>query len=211
MDTHNRLRELVGDLWDRYVRHEFVERLRNGTLPKDVFRYYLIQDTKYVREMQRAVIMAADRAPLSEALDVLNALFGNIERGAEVHEKIFNALSITDAEVNNTGFNLVNYAYTRHLHYYASRGWPQFLAAWAPCMWGYSEIGRYVLSTNNLLYSAWASFYASEDYLNRVNALLRVLDRYDITPEMEVAFRDSVVFEIMFWDASLRMDPTQFL
>ncbi|WP_243671621.1 hypothetical protein [Vulcanisaeta sp. JCM 16161] len=101
----------------------------------DVFRYYLIQDTKYVREMQKAVIEAASRAPLNEAIDVLTAVFSNVERGAEVHERLFRDLSITEEEVDNTGFNLVNYAYTRHLHYYASLGWPQFLAAWAPCMW----------------------------------------------------------------------------
>lgn len=65
-------------------------------------------------------------------------------------------------------------------------------------MWGYSEIGRYVLGTNDPLYNAWASFYSSEDYLGRVNVILRVLDKYEITPEMERAFRDSVVFEIMF-------------
>ena len=129
VSTHERLKELVGELWDRYIRHEFVERLKDSSLPIDVFRYYLIQDTKYVREMQRAVIEAASRAPLSEAIDVLTAVFSNVERGAEVHERLFRELSITEDEVNNTGFNLVNYAYTRHLHYYVSLGWPQFLAA----------------------------------------------------------------------------------
>ncbi|WP_243675742.1 hypothetical protein [Vulcanisaeta distributa] len=137
VSTHGKLRELVGDLWNKYTRHEFVERLRNGSLPMDVFRYYLIQDTKYVREMQKAVIEAASKAPLNEAIDVLTAVFSNVERGgAEVHERLFRDLSITEEEVNNTGFNLVNYAYIRHLHYYASLGWPQFLAAWAPCMGG---------------------------------------------------------------------------
>lgn len=208
VSTHERLRELVGDLWNRYVRHEFVERLRDGSLAIDVFRYYLIQDTKYVREMQRAVIEAAGKAPLNEAIDVLTAVFGNVERGAEVHERLFRELSITEDEVNNTGFNLVNYAYTRHLHYYASLGWPTFLAAWAPCMWGYHEVGKYVLGTGNPLFNAWAGFYASDDYWSRVEAVLRTLDRYEVTPDMERAFRDSVNFEIMFWEASLRKDPT---
>ncbi len=211
VNTHERLRELVGDLWNNYVHHEFVERLKDGSLPMDVFRYYLIQDTKYVREMQKAVIEAASKAPLNEAIDVLTAVFSNVERGAEVHEGLFRDLSITEEEVNNTGFNLVNYAYTRHLHYYASLGWPQFLAAWAPCMWGYNEIGKYVVGTKNALFNAWAEFYASGDYWSRVEAILRTLDKYEVTPEIERAFRDSVNFEIMFWEASLRKDPTIFL
>ncbi len=208
VSTHEKLRELVGDLWNGYVRHEFVDRLRDGSLPMDVFRYYLIQDTKYVREMQRAVIEAASKAPLNDAIDVLTAIFSNVERGAEVHERLFRDLSITEEEINNTGFNLVNYAYTRHLHYYASLGWPQFLAAWAPCMWGYGEIGRYVVGTKNVIFNAWAEFYASSDYWARVEAILKTLDKYDVTPEMERAFRDSVSFEMMFWEASLRKDPT---
>ncbi|GAB6947175.1 TenA family protein [Vulcanisaeta sp. JCM 16161] len=208
VSTHEMLRELVGDLWSKYTRHEFVEKLRDGSLPMDVFRYYLIQDTKYVREMQKAVIEAASRAPLNEAIDVLTAVFSNVERGAEVHERLFRDLSITEEEVDNTGFNLVNYAYTRHLHYYASLGWPQFLAAWAPCMWGYHEIGKYVVGTKNAIFNAWAEFYASGDYWVRVEAILRTLDKYDVTPEMERAFRDSVNFEIMFWEASLKKDPT---
>lgn len=210
VSTHGKLRELVGDLWNKYTRHEFVERLRNGSLPMDVFRYYLIQDTKYVREMQKAVIEAASKAPLNEAIDVLTAVFSNVERGgAEVHERLFRDLSITEEEVNNTGFNLVNYAYIRHLHYYASLGWPpQFLAAWAPCMGGYHEIGKYVVGTGNAIFNAWAEFYVSSDYWSRVEIILRTLDKYEITPDMERAFKDSVNFEIMFWEASLRKDPT---
>ena len=65
--------------------------------------------------MQRAVIEAASRAPLNEAIDMLTAVFSNIEKGAEVHERLFRGLSIIEDKVNNTGFNLVNYVYTRHL------------------------------------------------------------------------------------------------
>lgn len=157
------------------------------------------------------MIKAASKAPLNEAIDILTAVFSNVERGgAEVHERLFHDLSITEDEVNNTGgFNLVNYAYTKHLHYYASLGWPQFLAAWAPCMWGgYYEIGKYVVGTGNSIFNAWAEFYASNDYWSRVEAILRTLDKCGVTPDMERAFRDSVNFEIMFWEASLRRDPT---
>ena len=202
------LRGHVGDLWEQYVRHPFVVSLKEGTLPRDAFRYYLIQDAKYVAEMQRAVIRASSMAPLEEAVEVITAVFGNPQRGKEVHERLYSALSITDEEVRNTGFNLVNYAYTRHLHYYASQGWPLFLAAWAPCMWGYREIGAFAASTADPIYREWASFYSSDDYERRVAAVLDVLDRYEVTLDMLRAFLNSVRFEIMFWEAALRMEPT---
>jgi thiaminase len=36
------LRQSAGDLWNQYVRSRFVEMFRDGTLPRDAFRYYLI-------------------------------------------------------------------------------------------------------------------------------------------------------------------------
>ncbi|WP_243671622.1 hypothetical protein [Vulcanisaeta sp. JCM 16161] len=65
-----------------------------------------------------------------------------------------------------------------------------------------------MVGTKNAIFNAWAEFYASGDYWVRVEAILRTLDKYDVTPEMERAFRDSVNFEIMFWEASLKKDPT---
>ncbi len=202
------LRQAAGDLWNQYVRSAFVERLRDGSLPRQVFRYYLIQDAKYVEEMQRSVILAASKAPLDEAVKVLLALLANPERGAEVHERLYKSLGITNEEVKSAGMNFVNYAYTRHLRYYASLGWREFLAAWAPCMWGYSEVGRYAASTPDPIYREWAEFYSSDDYNSRVASLLEVLDSYDVTDDMRRAFINSVRFEIGFWASALNLEPT---
>ncbi|MGC9210431.1 MAG: TenA family protein [Acidilobus sp.] len=210
MRTSELLKSMAGEEWERYVKHDFVVELREGRLPRDVFRYYLIQDAKYVAEMQRAVLLASSRAPLEEAISVVNAVFGSPLKGKEVHEQLYSSLGITDEELSSTGFNMVNYAYTRHLLYYASQGWPEFLAAWAPCMWGYSEVGAFALNTPDPVYRRWAEFYASEDYNSRVRAVLNVLDRYAVTPQMEKAFITSVRFEIMFWEAAMRKDPTTF-
>jgi len=83
------LRQSAGDMWNQYVRSGFVGMLYDGTLPRDVFRYYLIQDSKYVAEMQRAVIRAASQAPLQEAVKVLLAVFANPERGGRGTLKAF--------------------------------------------------------------------------------------------------------------------------
>jgi thiaminase len=39
-----RLRDANGDVWRRYIDHEFVQRLGDGSLPEPAFRRYLIQD-----------------------------------------------------------------------------------------------------------------------------------------------------------------------
>ncbi len=41
-----------------------------------------------------------------------------------------------------------------------------------------------------------------------MRALLEVLDNYNVTPEMQRAFVNSVRFEISFWESALRKELT---
>ena len=204
------LREKVGDLWEKYVRHEFVRRMKDGTLPLESFRYYLIQDSKYVEMMLKSLLRASSLAPLNQATKVLNAIFTTRDKGLEVHNYLLNKLGITQEEIANTGYNLANYAYTRHLYYYSNKGWKEFLSAWTPCMWGYYEVGQYVKDSPNELYAKWAEFYASDDYKKRVDAILEALDSFEYDESMLKPFVTSVRFEIMFWEYSLRREETPF-
>lgn len=205
-----KLRESVGELWEKYVRHDFVKRMKEGTLPLENFRYYLIQDSKYVRVMLRSLLNASSKGPIEQVSKILLRVFQTRDRGNEVHSYLLRQLKVTEREIQETGYSLVNYAYTRHLFYYSNLSWRHFLAAWAPCMWGYMEVGDFVLGSPNPLYNKWAEFYASQDYKMRVEAIIEALDSLEIDDGLLKVFRDSVNFEIMFWDSSLRMDPTPF-
>ena len=44
MNTTERMLSAAKEIWEAYNRHPFVLRIQNGTLPKDRFRYYMIQD-----------------------------------------------------------------------------------------------------------------------------------------------------------------------
>lgn len=48
--------------WDRYVRHEFVEQLRKGDLPRPAFLHYLRQDYVFLFHYSRAWALAAAKA-----------------------------------------------------------------------------------------------------------------------------------------------------
>ncbi|MDP8002687.1 MAG: TenA family transcriptional regulator [Caldisphaera sp.] len=202
------LRESVGDLWDNYIRHKFVLDMKEGTLPLDNFKYFMIQDSKYVNIMLRSLLNASSKGPLSDVINILNAIFGSRDKGLEAESEILSKLGIDESTINNTGYNLINYAYTRHLFYYSNLGWDYFLAAWTPCMWGYIFVGKIVKDSPNEIYKTWASFYASKDYENRVKVILDALNSIKINNTLKEIFKDSVNFEIMFWDASLRKDPT---
>ncbi|AFZ70344.1 putative transcription activator [Caldisphaera lagunensis DSM 15908] len=210
MSNFDILRDDVKDLWDKYIRHEFVIKMKEGTLPLDSFKYYMIQDTKYVNIMLKSLLNASSKAPLNKITNILNAIFNTRDKGLEIEKEILEKLNIDDAAIENTGYNLVNYAYTRHLYYNSTIGWDYFLASWAPCMIGYSFVGKFVKGSPNEIYDLWASFYGSKDYENRVETIIDALDDIKLNDGIKNVFRNSVNFEIMFWEAALRKDPTIF-
>ncbi|MEM0092330.1 MAG: TenA family protein [Saccharolobus sp.] len=200
----------IGDLWNKYVKHEFVNQLREGNLDLDVFRYYLIQDSKYVEDMLKALFLAASKGSITDTTKILNAILSSRDKGLEINNKLYEKLKISKEEIQRTGYNLVNYAYTRHLYYNANLGWNQFLIAWTPCMLGYSIIGDYVIDTPNEIYKLWATFYSSKEYKKRVETILDILNNININEADLNIFIRSVRFEIGFWEAALRKDPTVY-
>jgi thiaminase len=204
------LRNSVGDLWEKYIRHEFVIKMKEGTLPLDSFKYYMIQDSKYVNVMLKSLLNASSKAPLDKITNILNSIFNTRDKGLEVEKEVFRELNIDEAIINEIGYNLVNYAYTRHLYYYSSVGWEEFLAAWTPCMVGYRFIGEFVKGSPDKVYNLWASFYGSDEYGKRVEVILDSLESIKINEELKNIFKNSVNFEIFFWESALRKDPTIF-
>jgi thiaminase len=45
--------------WKKYTEHEFVQRMADGTLPVEKFRYYMIQDYLFLVQFARANALSA--------------------------------------------------------------------------------------------------------------------------------------------------------
>lgn len=50
MNTAEDLLAVSAEIWDAYFRHPFVRGIRDGTLDKARFRFYLMQDALYLEE-----------------------------------------------------------------------------------------------------------------------------------------------------------------
>ena len=55
-------REAAGSDWDEYTNHSFVQKLADGTLPKENFVNYLIQDYVFLIHFSRAWALAITKA-----------------------------------------------------------------------------------------------------------------------------------------------------
>ena len=59
MALFERLKADAAEAWRGYVHHPFVCGLGDGTLPKDSFRHYLVQDYLFLIQFARAYALAA--------------------------------------------------------------------------------------------------------------------------------------------------------
>ena len=67
MSFSNHLRRLAQPIWDAQLTHPFVVALGNGTLPARKFRYYILQDARFLGDLARVFSAASLRAPDSES------------------------------------------------------------------------------------------------------------------------------------------------
>ena len=56
MSFTDRLRQLAGPSWDAQLIHPFVLALGNGTLPERKFKYYILQDARFLGDLSRVFV-----------------------------------------------------------------------------------------------------------------------------------------------------------
>ena len=113
----------TGDLWsamtpiyDAILRHPFVAGLTDGSLPRDSFRFYAVQDALYLREFARALSLAAARAPEDDWIVMFNEhSAGALKVERALHEGFFKEFGLSPAEVAATPLAPTNVAYTSYL------------------------------------------------------------------------------------------------
>ncbi|PWS22633.1 thiaminase II, partial [Enterococcus faecium] len=58
--------EEVGDLWQETLQHPFVQSLADGTLEKEAFYYYLLQDDYYLSHFEKVIEKSVEQAGTAE-------------------------------------------------------------------------------------------------------------------------------------------------
>src|SRR5260370_36890697 len=60
--------QAIAPIWTAILAHPFVRGLTDGSLPREAFRFYAVQDALYLRDFARALSVAAARAPRAERI-----------------------------------------------------------------------------------------------------------------------------------------------
>jgi thiaminase (transcriptional activator TenA) len=211
------------DLWQSIepiyaaiLRHPFLRGLTDGSLPRESFKFYAVQDALYLREFARALSLAGAKAPEDDWIIMFNEhAAGALKVERSLHESFFQEFGFTHEAVASTPLAPTNLAYTSYLLAIAyGRPFHEALAAVLPCYWIYWEVGKELERTGSAdpLYKRWIGTYASEEFGSVVRDVLAAADKVAerLTTAEREAMRAHFVttsrYEWMFWDMGLRRE-----
>ncbi|RBW55041.1 thiaminase II [Ruegeria sp. A3M17] len=212
------MRDAAQGPWQDYTRHAFVEGMKDGSLPRAAFLHYLRQDYVFLIHFSRAWALAVVKSEThAEMLAASRTVNGLISEEMKLHIGICEAEGIPQYQLFATRERAENLAYTRFvLEAGYSGDLLDLLAALAPCVMGYAEIGtRLAADATSDTYRDWITTYASDDYQGAcvaVGELLdsaltaRVSENFEASPRWNRlchTFRTATELEVNFWQMGL--------
>ena len=219
MAVVDRLLAAARPIWDRYNEHPFVKGIEDGTLDKEKFRYYILQDYLYLEEYAKVFAIGVAKA---EDLEMIRLFAGYInvltDGEMDIHRGYMGELGITQEELDAMPRALDNLSYTSYMLRVAyEETQVEILAGILSCAHSYEMIAKRIIennpdSVNHPFYGDWIKGYASDAYTKENVALMAHLDRLTehYTEQQVQHLIDIFVacsrYEELFWDMSWEMN-----
>ncbi len=209
--------ESIENIYQAILKMPFVKELQSGSLEREIFQHYIVQDGIYLGEFARVLAIISAKAPqpdtqlqfassVGEAILVERSLHENFfaEFGIEVQDAL--ATIPTPTCLNYTNFLIA----TAYQHNFAVA-----VAAVLPCFWIYLEVGKQIYqqaSDRPNPYQKWIDTYIDADFEASVNCVIQVADKEAEQASvkerelMHQVFYRASQFEWMFWDSAYRLE-----
>lgn len=202
------------DLYQATLNLPFNQELAKGTLDKDAFCHYVIQDAHYLVAYGRALAVCGAKAyDTDDILQFTDAARGAIVVERSLHDGFMQQFGITKEQFEHTPLTLACHHYTSYLLAVAwSESYPVVLAALLPCFWIYAEVGKdiYDKSAPGNPYQAWVDTYAGEEFNASVRHVIETVDKIAAgcdgctLQKMHEAYTMAAKLEWLFWDSAYR-------
>ena len=192
----------VQPVYRAVLEHPFVVGLGDGTLPRPAFRYFVVQDSHYLRDYARALALCAAKAPDEGDL---RAFAGDAVAAVEAEQTMHAEFMADLAAADGNGAGVEARAGSRAGSEAGSRAGPgpgevmpttraytsyllatvyggsflEGLAAVLPCYWIYARVGEALLagSSPDPLYARWITAYGDETFQAVVRRVVALVDR----------------------------------
>ena len=214
MKTTEQLLLATKDIWQQYNQHPFVLGIQDGTLDKEKFRYYIIQDYLYLEDYARTFAVGVAKAKSLKMANLFAKYIAVMNGELDVHTGYLAKLGITQEEIHSTPRALDNLSYTSYMLRVAyEEGEAEILAAILSCAYSYEVIAKKIVENNpasvsDEFYGDWVTGYISERYAEDNTVLLDELNRLteNYTEKQIQHLVDIFVacsrYELAFWEMS---------
>jgi thiaminase/transcriptional activator TenA len=202
-------------LFRRIIELPFLTELRAGTLPRETFARFTIQDATYLNDYGRCLAVCAARVGNPDDLITFSEAAGRvIQVERTMHAEFMSELGVTPEEIRGAEQIPTLRAYTSWVKQLCGMGERhEAVAGVLPCFWIYREVGRHlgeVGGSSDPLYQRWIDKYSGEAFAAATQAAIDACDRAGekLGPEgrqaMVHAAWMSTRYELLFWDAVYR-------
>ena len=218
MKTTERLLAAAKDIWAAYNEHPFVLGIQNGTLAREKFKYYIIQDYLYLEEYAKVFAIGIAKAKRLDTMRLFSRQVNFLTEGEmDIHRGYMGAFTVSQEELAATPRALDNLSYTSYMLRVAyEEGEAEILAAILSCAYSYEIIARKIVKNNpaaldHPFYGDWVKGYADPHY-SEANVLLlnmtNQLTQHYTEPQLQHLtdiFLACSRYELAFWEMAWNM------
>ena len=185
------------------LKSKFVQGLKNGNLPKNIFQEYVAQDYFFLESFARAYGLAVSKSKDKKSIKVLSKLLLGVSEELILHETYAKGW---DIDLTNNYIKPATRNYTDFLHEVSNKqSSVEIMFAMTPCMRLYSWIGK---SLSNMVlnnpYKEWIITYSDENFDNLARSLENIIDSSKEAYDMNQAiylYNRAMELELEFFNA----------
>ena len=208
-----RLLKVTENIWKQYYSHPFVKGIQDGTLDKEKFRYYIIQDYLYLEEYAKVFAIGLAKAKSLSTTRLFSGYIDTLTGGEmDIHRGYMGKFEVSKEELDKTSRSLDNLSYTSYMLRVAyEEGEVEILTAILSCAYSYEVIAKNMIKNNsscidNAFYGEWIKGYASKTYEEENILLINTLNQLTLeyTEEQKKHLEDIFIscsrYELAFWE-----------
>ena len=210
-------------VWEDGYNHPFVQELGMGTLDKEKFKFYLLQDYLYLLQYAKVFAAAALKSDTEELMTgFTKSQYYILANEMNVHREYMKSFGIKQEEILSVKSSLYNRSYTANmLSYGLTGGLAEVLAAVFPCAWTYADYGKrlkeqYAANLEGNFYKTWIETYSSDNFSASFEWFFDALDNLvsgfteKQLKKLEDIFISSVEFEYLFWEMAYKQQMSYY-
>ncbi len=182
---------------------KFVQGLKNGSLPKNIFQEYLAQDYFFLETFAQAYGLAISKSKDKYSIKKLSELLMGVSEELILHETYAKKW---DIDLSNNYIKKATKNYTDFLDDASKRlSSVEIMFAMTPCMRLYSWIGKKLYQEDfDNKYKEWIITYSDESFENLANSLENLIETnkesYDIN-QAKYLYKRAMELELDFFNA----------